>query len=535
MGSEDPINKPNFRSRLHEVPHKPGVYLMKDRLGGIIYVGKAKDLRKRLSSYFVPSRQKLADRKTRALVDSVWDFETRTVRNEPESLILEEKLIKEYRPKYNVSFRDDKRFLLLKIHLKDPWPQLVVTRERKQDGAKYFGPFPDSTALYATMDWLNLKYQLKTCRPLSPSENDYKHCHDDIIKNCSAPCVEKISTGEYQKSAESACRFLEGKEKGSIQEIEEEMISLATDQKFEEAAKLRDVWNHLKTTIEPKRQFLRGKGLPRDPSNQDPMLAVKELGEALGLGTPPELMECFDISNISTTHNVASMVRFRRGRPDNSAYRRYRIKSVKGQDDFASMAEVVKRRYSRILLAAKHHMVDGKEESQEDIFDQLKRLSKNVQEGDGEKKNPFIKLPDLVIVDGGKGQLSSAVSELQRLGLHQLPIVGLAKEREEIFRPGESEPIVLPHDTSALKLMQRIRDEAHRFANSYHQLLLKKRMNESILDDCPGISPKRKQVLLKEFGSLARLRKATHDEITALPGFSDALALGLKDFLLRRK
>jgi excinuclease ABC subunit C len=219
------------------------------------------------------------------------------------------------------------------------------------------------------------------------------------------------------------------------------------------------------------------------------------------------------------------MARFVDGLPDNQNYRRYRIRTVAGQDDFASMAEVIRRRYARILMESAAANPEAAE-TQEGALEALRRLAR-------EGKAP-ITLPDLVIVDGGKGQLSSATGELQRLGLHELPIIGLAKRREEIFRPGQSDPLVLSHDTGALKLLQRIRDEAHRFANSYNELLLRKRMKESLLDDCPGVSPKRKAALLKKFGSVARLRKASADEIAALPGISLRAAEGMLAWLKAR-
>ena len=234
-------------------------------------------------------------------------------------------------------------------------------------------------------------------------------------------------------------------------------------------------------------------------------------------------MECFDISNISNTHIVASMVRFREGLPDNQNYRRYRIKTVEGQDDFASMAEVIRRRYGRILQENMTANPEVASDTQEPAVEVLRRLA-------SEGKSP-ITLPDLVIVDGGKGQLSAAVAELQRLGLHGLPIVGLAKQREEIFKPDESEPITIPHDLGALKLMQRIRDEAHRFANGYNELLLRKRVKESQLDDCPGISPAKKKLLLKKFGSVKRLMKATPEQIGEIPGISAKFAETLLEFL----
>lgn len=531
--------KPDLKVKLRDVPHKPGVYLMKDRLGTVIYVGKAKNLRKRLSSYFTPSKSQMADLKTRALIKSIWDFEIHEVRNEPESLLLEGKLIKEYRPKYNVSFRDDKRFLLLKVHMDDPFPRFQFARVRKEDGSRYFGPFAHSGALRTTINWMNKEFGLRSCRPLFPTDFDYKHCNDDVIKNCSAPCIGNVTQEEYKERVERACDFLNGKSKEMVDQVELEMQQAAANLDFERAAELRDMLDQLKKTLRPTRQFRRGRGLPRTGDAIDPMADVRELREILMLDRDPLVMECFDISNISTTHCVASMVRFRNGVPDNQNYRRYRIKSVAGQDDFASMAEVVRRRYSRILLEAREVAGEDADLSQENPVESMRRLEQEmeareqagIEEGKGKKRKPFIRLPDLVIVDGGKGQLSSAMKELQRLGLHELPIIGLAKKQEEIFRPHEPEPIVIPHDVGALKLLQRIRDEAHRWANGYHELLMKRRVEESILDDCPGVSQRRKKALLEHFGSVARLRKATEAEIAQIEGISLTLAEGIARFL----
>jgi excinuclease ABC subunit C len=237
-------------------------------------------------------------------------------------------------------------------------------------------------------------------------------------------------------------------------------------------------------------------------------------------------MECFDISNISSTHIVASMVSFRNGVPDKSNYRRYRIRTVEGQDDFASMAEVVRRRYSRVLLESRMAATDLAEFGQETVDESVARIQPAVSER-------LVRLPDLIVVDGGKGQLTAACKELQRLGLQNVPIVGLAKEFEEIYRPGRPLPLQLPDGSGALQLLQRIRDEAHRFANGYHQLLMKKRVAESILDDCPGVSDNRKQALLKHFGSVDRLRKASVAEIALVDGISDRLAEVISQFLQR--
>ncbi len=521
--------KPDLQKKLRDVPHKPGVYLHKDRLGGVIYVGKARDLRKRLASYFTPSRQRLAEHKTRALIQSIWDFEYHEVRNEPEALLLEGKLIKEYRPKYNVSFRDDKRFLLVKVHPEEPWPKFQLTRVKKDDGARYFGPFAHSGALRRTISWMNKEFGLRNCRPMRPVEKDYQHCHDDVIKNCTAPCIGRITRDEYLARVEQACDFLQGHSKDLVASIEEEMQEAAAALDFERAAELRDMVENLKKTLRPTRQF-RKRGVPGKAIN--PEADVKELQEYLRLDREPAVMECFDISNISSNHIVASMVRFRDGVPDNSNYRRYRIKTVKGQDDFASMAEVIRRRYSRILLEARELV--GEEEAdatQEGVMEAMRRLEERGRNQEGERRKPFVRLPDLVIVDGGKGQLGMAVKELNRLGLHDLPVIGLAKRREEVFRPGESEPLLIPHETGALKLLQRIRDEAHRFANGYHQLLMKRRVEESILDDCPGISRNRKERLLDRFGSVSRLRKTPPEKIAEVPGITEKLAGEIAHFL----
>jgi excinuclease ABC subunit C len=292
----------------------------------------------------------------------------------------------------------------------------------------------------------------------------------------------------------------------------------------------------LRSTTKPTRRFTRGTL----PSTIDPQSDVKALADVLQLTRLPAVMECFDISNISTTHVVASMVCFRDGVPDKDSYRRYRVRTVAGQDDFASMAEVVRRRYSRILLEARAANANAAEFSQETAVEGLRRLEQqtpnpqrstsNVQLGDRRFPAP-VRLPDLIIVDGGKGQLSAACRELQRLGLHDLPIIGLAKEREEIYRPGRALPLRLPMDSPALRLLQRIRDEAHRFANAYHQLLMKKRIEESILDDCPGVSQNRKNLLLRRFGSVSRLRRASVEEIASTEGIGPKLADDLHRFL----
>jgi excinuclease ABC subunit C len=297
----------------------------------------------------------------------------------------------------------------------------------------------------------------------------------------------------------------------------------------------------LRRTTKPMRRFTRHSL----PSTIDPLQDLHALRDALQLTQLPFVMECFDISNISTTHVVASMVCFRGGVPDKDNYRRYRIRTVDGQDDFASMAEVIRRRYSRVLLTIAEIGNRKPESDREAIASTAPEFSQESPQEIAERvapdcfpqsairnpRSPSVRLPDLIIVDGGKGQLSAACRELQRLGLHRLPIIGLAKEYEEIYRPGRALPLVLPSESGSLRLLQRIRDEAHRFANTYHQLLMKKRIGESVLDDCPGVSQNRKNLLLRRFGSVNRLRKASVKQIADTEGIGPKLAAEVHRFL----
>jgi excinuclease ABC subunit C len=533
--------KPDFRAQLHEVPHKPGVYLMRDRFNRVIYVGKARDLRKRVANYFMPSRKMTADLKTRALLDSIWAFETHVVNTEPEALLLEGRLIKEYRPRYNISFRDDKRFLLVKVSVREEWPRFRLTRMRLDDGARYFGPFAHAGALRQTMAFLRKKFGVLTFGRGNPTERELKSSTYQVPMK-----LADITAEQYRERIAKACEFMEGRSKEMLDTLEDEMRQAAVKLDFERATDLRNMLDDLRKTTASTRKFTRS--LERAvPSSIDPLGDVRALQDALQLPAPPLHMECFDISNISSAHIVASMVCFKNGVADRSNYRRYRIATVKGQNDFASMAEVVRRRYSRVLLESGEQrrqvlaeraeagapIVDSSGEfSQESPADQVARVVADTARG----ANTFaaVRLPDLVIVDGGKGQLSSACQELQRLGLHELPIIGLAKEFEEIYRPSRPLPLILPQESGALRLLQRIRDEAHRFANGYHQLLMKRRIAESLLDDCPGVSQTRKQQLLTHFGSVARLKRATPEQIAGVEGIGPRLAEQIAQFLATR-
>ena len=468
--------------QLRNLPHRPGVYLFRDRFRRVIYVGKAKDLHRRVSQYFHPSRRMSADLKTKALLQSIAELETHQVRSEPEAILLEGRLIKEYRPRYNVSFRDDKRFLMVRVDLDEPFPKFQTTRMKTEDQARYFGPFAHSGALRQTLALMRKRFGLRSCRPEIPGEKDYRHCLDHVIQNCSAPCVAKVSRAEYHAKVVEACAFLEGKTAEMKEDLKAAMKKAAERKDFEKAASLRNLVEDLKKTTRPARRFFRDL-----PSTVVPERDLETLRDVLGLGVVPARIECFDISNISDTHSVASMVVFRDGRPSKPAYRRYRIQGVAGQDDVGCMAEVIRRRCARWGV-----------------------------EGGGS--------PDLIVVDGGKGQLGAAVRELGAAGWAQVPAIGLAKQNEEIFRPGRPDPIVLPKESGAIRLLQRVRDEAHRVANGYHQLLMKKRMEMSELDSIPGVSGVRKRALLKKFGTVGRVAKATVEELAEVEGVGEKVA-----------
>jgi excinuclease ABC subunit C len=494
-----PITEP-IRSKLGQLPHKPGVYLMKDRFGTVIYVGKARDLRKRVSQYFHPSRRLGWDLKFNALVEAIHEFDVHVVKSEPEAVLLEGKLIKEFHPRYNVSFRDDKRFLLLKVNLNDPIPRFTLTRLKTEDGARYFGPFASSGALRRTLNLVRHRFNLRGCRPLTPNEADYKHCLYAHLKICTAPCIGNVTREQYLLQVRAACDFLDGQSREMKEQLEAEMKKAAAARDFEKAAQLRDLLLDLRRTTQKTQKFER---VPYTlPLALDPAEDLAELGKVLGLPGPPQRIEGFDISNISGTFAVSSMVSFKSGRPDRVNYRRFRMKTVVGQDDFASMAETICRRYTRM---------------------------KN--ETSGGEPGKWSNVPDLILIDGGKGQLNAACEELNKLDLGHIPVIGLAKEFEEIYRPGEKEPLRLSHESGALKLLQRVRDESHRFANTYNAQLRLKKISESILDEFPGIGGQRKAALLKKFGSVHRLRLASVEEIAAVPGFGGKAAGELKAFL----
>ena len=480
----------NLKSKVRDLPNKPGVYLMRDKLGRVIYVGKARSLRKRVSQYFHPSRVMRWDPKTRALIDSIADFETFVVKSEPEALLLEGKLIKEFKPRYNAMFKDDKRFLMVKVNMSEQYPRFKFARLKKDDGARYFGPFAHAGAVRLAMQWIRKTYGVLIQGTGAPKEKDLKYSTYLVP----VPLAE-MPHEEYLRRVEQACEFLEGRNKEATDQLEREMLSASRAMQFEKAAELRDVVNSLREIgrMSRERKFVRDFQ-PKIEFHKE----MEELQHVLNLPTLPQHVEGFDISNISGTLSVASTVCFRDGKPHKEHYRHYRIKTVEGSDDFASMAEVVGRRYARVQ-----------------------------SEGGA--------LPDLVMVDGGKGQLMAALRALWKLGIRELPVIGLAKQMEEIHVPEQALPIRLPSNSPALHLIQRLRDEAHRFANTYHHKLRKRRLQESVLDEFPGLGEKRKLALLQRFGSIQRLREATADEMAEVSGIGPKMAAALQSFLQRHE
>jgi excinuclease ABC subunit C len=474
-----------------DVPRTPGVYVFRDLAGKVIYVGKAVDLRRRLAQYFQKSRQRLADPRLRSLVGSIAAWECHPVRSETEALLLESRLIKEYAPHYNVLLRDDKRFLLLKLDPREPLPRLRAVRLRKDDGARYFGPFPQGRAVRATAEFLTRRFGLRSCRVAEPDAVTHRHCLASIVKDCSAPCVGKVTPEAYRQRVAELLAVLAGDGLAPIlAELRGRMARDAATRHFEKAAAWRDLIENLETVCGTRHRTFRFASLPGAEAG-----AVADLQDALRTARPPDPIEAFDISNLGGTLAVASMVCFRDGRPDRAGYRRFRIRTVDGSNDVAMMAEALGRHYGR-------------------------RLRENKP------------LPGLILIDGGKGQLNAALKALVQAGCPPLPILGLAKRQEEIFLPGRDQPLVLDRHRPALRLLQAVRDEAHRFAIAYHRGLRDRRLQESLLDEIPGIGPARKRSILAAFGSIRRLRQATAEDLAErVPGLGATFAQRISDSL----
>jgi excinuclease ABC subunit C len=612
----------HIRSLLDTLPRRPGVYLMQDVGGRVIYVGKAIDLRSRVRSYFQLSSWE--DPKVRAIVSDIGDLEFIVTDSELEALILEANLIKQHRPRYNVRLKDDKRYPYIKISWADPFPKVLITRRMEQDGSRYFGPFTSSGAVHQTLDLLRRSFPYLTCSREITGQ-DERACLYYDIKLCVGPCIGAVTKDEYRAMIRGLARFLEGRSEEVVADLEERMMAAADQLDFEQAASLRDQLQSVRSVVERQKivstlgadqdvmafareendacvqvffirggkllgreyfvmegaqdkderevmaaflkqfyeeaayvppevllpdrieealiieQWLRGKRgakvtlhVPRRGKKRELVAlaaenaaetlaslraqwhadahkheqALAELQEALGLPASPVRIECYDISTTQGTEAVGSMAVFVHAVPRKSEYRRFVVRSVEGPDDYASMREVLNRRFRRWQMATSD-----------------KTLGKRDIKG-------WAKLPDLLVVDGGKGQLNVAVEVLGEYDLlGQVPVVGLAKQREEIFVPGRPRPVLLPRRSQGLFLMQRVRDEAHRFAITHHRSRRRKAGVASQLDSIPGVGPARRKALLKAFGSLDAIRIASADELAAVPGVPRAVALAIKEHL----
>jgi excinuclease ABC subunit C len=455
---------------------------MRDRRGEIIYIGKAKNLRRRLQSYFRPGARHAP--KVRSMVETVWDFDFMTVKNEAEALLTEASLIKRHKPHFNILMRDDKRYLALRADPTAKWPRFACCRIVRDDGATYFGPFPSSPVVRTAKDFVEKRFGIRECDALSPDGETHRHCLADVIRTCSAPCIGRISEQEYRERFEEACAFLKGERPAVIEEVASDMRKAAADGDFERAARLRD-------TLFALREMTKAHFVRRSPSlaQAEARAGLEELREALGLERPLNTIECVDISNLFGTHSVASLVVARDGLPDRRYYRHFRIRTVEGADDPRSMAEVVRRRYAEgsSLLAGSPRA-------------------------------------DLFVCDGGITQLLAARAVFDELGIGDIPSVGLAEKREEIVFGDGRENLILPRDSRALFVLTRLRDEAHRFALSYHRKLRDRTIRESVLDEVPGIGEVKKSRLLKHFRSVRAIAKASPADVAAVAGVSPEVA-----------
>ncbi|MBQ0067083.1 MAG: excinuclease ABC subunit C [Phascolarctobacterium sp.] len=472
------------------LPEQPGVYLMRDADGRVIYVGKAINLKNRVRYYF--RNLSAHSPKVRAMVEQIADFETILCQSEAEALILECNMIKKFRPRYNISLKDDKSYPYIKVTVQEEFPRVFTSRTLLKDGATYFGPYADVGAMHSMLKLLKKLFPLRTC-----SKMGNRPCLNYHIKRCLGPCAGFIGKRDYKQMVECVCMVLAGRTKDLEQDLQKKMEQASEQLNYEDAIRFRDLLNSLASLNEGHKAVTgRVKKLMKDRLKlenlhlKDDLAAAEELQLALGLKEPLERMDCFDISHTQGSETVASMVVFRNGTAAKKDYRKYKIKSAEGKpDDFKSMQEVVYRRY--------HDYED---------------------------------LPDLVVIDGGKGQLSSALEIIRGLGLKELPVVGLAEKNEEIFVEGKSESIVLPRESGALHLIQRIRNEAHRFAITFHRKLRAKRNLVSVLDHVDGIGPKRRTELWKRYKTLEAMHAASIDDLASTTGMNRLAAESLYGF-----
>ncbi len=612
-----------LEEKLKYLPAGPGVYLYKDEAGKIIYVGKALSLKNRVRSYFQHGAQQPP--KTRLMLEKVADLDIIVTDSEVEALILEQNLIKEHRPRYNVMYKDDKSYPYLKVTLGDDFPRVMITRRHIKDGARYFGPYTRVGAVNETMRLLKKIFPFRSCKQKEPAVRS-RPCLNYHINRCLGPCSGQVDRDKYRSMINEVCLFLEGRQEDLIKILAARMEEAAAKLEFERAAQLRDQLQAVREVVERQKIitggfedqdvvavaqapdeacvmvfFVRGgkligrehfilKGteglsgqdvltafikqyytdvdfvpgeilLAAEVGEEQPVIetwltgkrgtrvflktprrgekkklvemvaknailtleqvrlaeesrrdstveALAELAGKLGLEKPPFRLECYDISNTQGVDSVAAMAVFEEGKPAPDQYRRFKIRNVEGPDDFASIQEALRRRFARAV--------------------EERELLSTGQISSKEAK--FHVLPDLVIIDGGKGQLSAARHVMRQLGFSRIPAFGLAKEEELLFAEGQADPINLPQTSRALQLLQRLRDETHRFAVTYHRSLRGKASLKSLLDEVEGIGEVRRRTLLRAFGSLREIEKATPEQLAAVKGMNKKAAQAVYEF-----
>lgn len=459
--------------------------MMRDRAGTIIYVGKAKNLSRRVRSYFRHSTILRGHPKVRQLVREAESVEWQVVSSEDEALLLENRLINGHKPKYNILLKDDKRYLGICATVRDAVPALSPYRLRRDDGALYFGPFPTiGSSLHLAIDYLQRRFGLRRCNHPNPGSEAYSHCNNDLLCTCSAPCAGKVSAQEYRQGFEEACDVLRGKRLDVVTEAKKKMEEASLKMEYEKALYYREVWTSLAEIARSRKAAPAKSAAER---RGEAMEGLKLLSAALNLPSPPHVIECFDISNTSGILAVASMVAAVDGIPDHRRYRIFNMEGFDGPNDPAMIAQAVSRRYSAL-----------KESGEE--------------------------MPGLVVLDGGITQLRAARAALRDIGVENLPTVGIAKRMEELVLDNGSPPILLPAESEALSVIRRLRDEAHRFAITRHRKRRNGIIRASLLDDIAGIGPAKKLLLLRAFGSAANIARQDTKTIAALPSIGMALA-----------
>lgn len=458
----------DYKEKIKNLPNSAGVYIMKDKDGNILYVGKAGNLKKRVSSYFRPHGGGFSER-IGSMASKIEDIAYIPVSTEAEALIYENSLIKRLEPKYNVALKDDKSYPLLKLTLNEKFPRLFITRRKVNDGSAYYGPYTNVKLLREALIILRQLFPLRSCSKMLKGV-----CLNYHIKQCVAPCADKIDEANYGEIVSELKLFLEGRREDLLRLLSERMALASRREDFEEASRIKKRIEALSAVRENTVHY--------GPANE-----AEELKNILGMKEPLETIEAFDVSNIMGKEAVGSLVCFYKGRPRKSEYRKFRIKRATGIDDYAMMREIVKRRYARLL-----------------------------EEGKG--------LPDLVLIDGGKAHMSAALEELTGLGLSNIPVIGIAKQFEHIYAKDIREPIVLPKESKALHLLERIRDEAHRFAISYHKNLRSRNIKYSELEEIEGIGGKRKKALLNHFGNIDKIRNARLENLMKVEGMNEKSA-----------